>query len=689
MKQNFKTLGFVLLGLLITLFASCKSRYYEDGDIISLNVNWEYCLENPFENSDAVFEILPAKQIDNLQELVDNQYGSIWLRRKFEIPAGLKGKALSAYLGRITLADKTYLNGTLIGSEGHFPPYEFSAWNTSRCYEIPDTIVNEYGENELVIEIFVDGEGSVVSSPYIGETNQVRYSYKKERFWNSQINALFAFLMIVIGLYHLLLWVKSRKEYENLYFCIINIVTALYMSVFYLSEIPGLPTGYFPFLWYQKIFSSALPFFLPYIIQEFVNTFLRRRDNRTVILIRACFVVIPIVAILFAPNYIQLRAMRTWTNPLLLPPIGYIVFTLGVACIKRKKDSIPLLLGFSPLLIASLLDILLHDVFGFYSLPYFSSIGWQLVIIALLFVLANRFSTARKEAEYLNIHLKDEVDKQTKELTASNASLTEANEKLEQARLVAEKDMKLAVNVQQSFYPRRAPKLDDWEIAFKFQPMSGVSGDLYDFFYTGKKLDGIALFDVSGHGIGSGLVTMLSKTVISRCFTNDPSVNINSLMKKINEGIVDDKGDIENYLTGLLVRVDGEKVQYVNAGHPAVFFRSAKTKTCATVEVKRPEGAGGAGQGAVIGIPGMDLDVKGIQFSMQKGDALIMYTDCLSEARNKNGDEFGQESVSKVFAASGDGDAQSKLDYVLKKFATFTAGVDLKDDLTVIVLQKK
>ena len=101
MKQTFKTLGFVLLGLLITLFASCKSRYYEDGDIISLNVNWEYCLENPFENTDAVFEILPAKQIDNLQELVDNQYGSIWLRRKFEIPAGLKGRLFLLILGEL------------------------------------------------------------------------------------------------------------------------------------------------------------------------------------------------------------------------------------------------------------------------------------------------------------------------------------------------------------------------------------------------------------------------------------------------------------------------------------------------------------------------------------------------------------------------------------------------------------
>ena len=48
-------------------------------------------------------------------------------------------------------------------------------------------------------------------------------------------------------------------------------------------------------------------------------------------------------------------------------------------------------------------------------MPYFTSLGWHLVVIALLFILANRFSKARRAAEYLNIHLQDEVNDRTKD----------------------------------------------------------------------------------------------------------------------------------------------------------------------------------------------------------------------------------------------------------------------------------
>lgn len=189
-------------------------------------------------------------------------------------------------------------------------------------------------------------------------------------------------------------------------------------------------------------------------------------------------------------------------------------------------------------------------------MPYFTSLGWHLVVIALLFILANRFSKARRAAEYLNIHLQDEVNDRTK----------------------------------------------DWEIAYSFKPMSGVSRDLYDFFTEGSKFNGLALFDVSGHGISSGLVTMLAKDVVVRNFTADMSIKFGNVMKKINDAIVEEKGDIENYLTGLLLRVSGNKVQFINAGHPAVFLRTAANGKCYPVQLLVKE-ASTSMFGGIIGIP--------------------------------------------------------------------------------------
>lgn len=671
-------------------FVSCASLFAGSrGERISLESGWEYTLDNPFGSEENTsFVPLEDVELKNLEKLVPGEYGSIWIRKRFVLPESLKNQNLACYLGRITLADRTYLNGTMIGHEGLFPPECFSAWNTARFYAIPDSDLLQDEENTLIVEVFVNGEGSVVSFPFIGTFLDARRKYAYEQFWNSRINIIFAFIMIVLAAYHFMLWNCMHDERENLWFAGINLITALYMSVFYLSELPGFPHIGIPFLWYQKIFSSGLLFLLPFLIQSFINSFFRRHDNKIVHVFRVAFVLVPLVFIFAARDYVSLRHMREWINPLIIPPIIYIVAVIAWHVLKQKKDSVPLLIGFSPLLFTSLFDVIIHDVFHMYSIPYFSSMGWQLVILALLFVLAKRFTRSRMEAEYLNVHLKDEVAARTKELTESNSQLTVANEKLESARIVAERDMKLAVYVQQSFYPRKAPELDDWEIAYTFRPMSGVSGDLYDFFTTGKKLNGIALFDVSGHGIASGLVTMLSKSVVFRCFTSDETLNLAAVMKNINEGIVKEKGDIENYLTGLLLRVDGNMVKYVNAGHPVSFLRTAKSGKSYPLQLKNASEAG-AGFGAVIGIPGMDLDVHSIQFEMKSGDALIMYTDCLSESKNTDGEEYGQERVSKVFSDSGNGSARDKLEYILRDYEEFTSGTEVKDDLTVIILQKK
>jgi sigma-B regulation protein RsbU (phosphoserine phosphatase) len=78
--------------------------------------------------------------------------------------------------------------------------------------------------------------------------------------------------------------------------------------------------------------------------------------------------------------------------------------------------------------------------------------------------------------------------------------------------------MDMASNVQATLFPPTPPEVNGWDIAFVFRPMAGVSGDMYDFYTEGDTLNGVALFDVSGHGIASGLITMIARTVFQRNF---------------------------------------------------------------------------------------------------------------------------------------------------------------------------
>ena len=89
----------------------------------------------------------------------------------------MKGQDISAYMGRITIADRTYLNGTLIGTEGNFLPQEFTTWNTTRLYEIPESIVNYDSDNELCLtDIRIIDENTITI--IFGDAPETGVSYK-------------------------------------------------------------------------------------------------------------------------------------------------------------------------------------------------------------------------------------------------------------------------------------------------------------------------------------------------------------------------------------------------------------------------------------------------------------------------------------------------------------------------------
>lgn len=681
MELNMKNRRFFFVAVIFSmlfLLAACSDSHHER---ISLTEGWEYNLFDPALHEND-FKPLEDSMLSNLENLVTDNYGYLWLRKRFSVPDTLKNKLLGCYLGRITIADETFLNGAKIGGEGLFPPHEFSAWNRARLYTIPANLILD-GENELVVKIWVDGEGSIVSNPFIGEIDDATEIAKREAFWASRIQLVFAFLMFVIGLYHLLLYVKSRSEKDNFAFGLINLISSVYLFVFYYVEFPAFTGEHISFLWFQKIFSSGLPYVLPFLVTMYINSFLKRRDRKPVLFARLVFAVVPVIIVMFCPSYRVLRQMQPLLQGMLIPPMVYILIILVGKVIQRKKESLTLLIGFSPLVISVVLDFLIHSVFKFYNFPYISSTGWQLVIITLLFIMANRFANSKLEVEYLNRNLEKEVADRTKELSESNAQLSVTNDELSTAKRRADRDMQLAVYVQRSFYQKFMPDFSDWEVAYYFNPMAGVSGDLYDFFYKHETLRGVGLFDVSGHGIASGLVTMLAKTVIDRKFNEGLEKPLSQVMGEINRQIGEEKGDIENYLTGVLLRLNGNKVEYLSAGHPKAFFRSGHSGKTVPIEVKGQENGGG-----LIGIPMLEPEYSAIGFSMKSGDSILLYTDCLSESRNKEGKEFGYEGITRSFS-NADGAAQFQLDSILADFEKFTEGVPVNDDLTIIVLKKK
>lgn len=274
-----------------------------------------------------------------------------------------------------------------------------------------------------------------------------------------------------------------------------------------------------------------------------------------------------------------------------------------------------------------------------------------------------------------------EVNDRTQEIRKKNKLLQEQHE-------IQRRDMHMAELVQKSFYPQKAPQTENWDVAFTFKPMSSVSGDVFDFYFTNKgKFFGTGLFDVSGHGVASGLVGILAKYLAERIFREQRKETLDKVIKKFNSVLTKEKGMIENYLTGVFLRIEENKLEYVNAGHTEVLIKKAGETGKKSVKILGEDCKDF--RGSFIGIEGLPSEFKVVNYELEPGDTIILYTDCLIESRNLAGDELGVELLRKVFSKADENSAEEILTHITESFEAFTEAVPIRDDLTIIVLKYK
>ena len=245
-----------------------------------------------------------------------------------------------------------------------------------------------------------------------------------------------------------------------------------------------------------------------------------------------------------------------------------------------------------------------------------------------------------------------------------------------------ENEIQLAQVVQQSFFKHNETIYDDWAISYYNKPMAGVSGDFLDIYSNGNMLDGIGIFDVSGHGIASGLVTMLVKNIIFQEFYNGREDKLKAIIDRINIRYIKEKGNIENYLTGILTRMNNSKVEFVNAGHSMPIFYSAKEDSAYFIEDDNT--AFGA-----IGLPDIPTNFVTHSVEMQRGDELIFFTDGATEATNAQGEDFGKDRLLKSIFRNADRPLTTQVNCIVSDILTFVGNEPQKDDITIIILKKK
>src|SRR5580692_4433722 len=236
------------------------------------------------------------------------------------------------------------------------------------------------------------------------------------------------------------------------------------------------------------------------------------------------------------------------------------------------------------------------------------------------------------------------------------------------------KDVELAAQVQRLFLPSRKPAVAGLEIAGMMHPARGVGGDYYDYIPIDAHTIQVVIADVAGKGVPAAL--LMSATAAAMRLEANHDRNMLEQVERLNTGI-HSVSDDERYVTLLLAEIDTRKriIQYVNCGHnPALLFRpnaGALTRlhsSCPPI---------GLSAGEMCELASVDL---------LAGDVLVFYTDGVTEAENRSGEEFGMERLSATVRRGSSLSAEELMTNIYNGAADF-CGDDFNDDLTILVVK--
>lgn len=418
----------ILIITITVIMNSCTTSIFtpEENNFVKIKQWKYYTSQKKLDISEIPCnEFQDISKFNDLASLVKNREGWVYLRAKFIIPESLKNKDISLFLGRIIWNDRTWLNKKMIGKRGNDPPMATNHWNIPRLYNIPDSILNKEGENNILIRIYVHAEGALSDIPVIGPVDQLNKRHRLHTFLHVDINVIFTFFLLFIAVYHLLIYFYRKKDRSNLFYSLLLISFGLYNINMFMWAIPWLP--FLPYLWIQKIvvlLELSAVFWAILFFEDYYQLNFSRKKKA----IYYALLGIPVLLTLIPWNYKVFFLFRSIIMLFMTFFLFLLFFWALAAVIKKKQHSKALLVGVSFLIGGGIHDILLV-VLTLNSGVYIAGWGFALFLFSIFFTLAKKQVSVYNEVEELNITLEDKVLKRTEEL---NNTLTEVKKLKEQ-----------------------------------------------------------------------------------------------------------------------------------------------------------------------------------------------------------------------------------------------------------------
>jgi len=250
-------------------------------------------------------------------------------------------------------------------------------------------------------------------------------------------------------------------------------------------------------------------------------------------------------------------------------------------------------------------------------------------------------------------------------------------ERLEAAKL--EGELTAAARIQRGILPTPASLTPDprFDLAASLTPARHVGGDLYDFFLIDPDHLFLAIGDVSGKGVPASLFMALGKALCkSSALRGDGEIG--EIVRRLDREVSRDNPELMfiTLFAGILDLTTGE-LRFCNAGHDAPYLAQPGAP---------PRQLASQGGPPLCSVDGFPYPTE--SHPMQPGEILCLFTDGVTEARNRAGELMGHERTRAAVHDLPPGSNASEAIHRLRRAVdAFLAGAEPSDDLALLAVR--
>lgn len=263
------------------------------------------------------------------------------------------------------------------------------------------------------------------------------------------------------------------------------------------------------------------------------------------------------------------------------------------------------------------------------------------------------------------------------ELQDANTSLELSRAELKAARDALWGEMEVAKRIQTSLLPENR-RVGGYDVAAKMMPAAEVGGDYYDIIQADSGGNWVAIGDVSGHGVESGLVMMMTQTSILSLVQENPRLGPSDVFHAVNDVLLENISRLRaaRYMTLNVVRLSDDGLTLAGKHQDVMVWRAA-TRRVETI----------SNEGCWIGV--VD-DTRGRvtdqEIPMAEGDLALFFTDGATEAMSASGEMYGEARLAEGLAGVADRPLCEALEALFAGIAGFRSVQD--DDVTMMLLRR-